>query len=143
MIYYFENGQKQNEGEFEEGFQEGNFFEWHENGKPAIQGFFKLGQKDSLWTYWDETGSKRKEEYYFFDDSVHLLNLWNAKSEKIIDKGKGHLINYYPDGKIKEEGPFVLWIAPDELGTFTITAQVSDGKGGEVEESLDIEVKGG
>ena len=46
-------------------------------------------------------------------------------------------------GKIKEEGPFVLWIAPDELGTFTITAQVSDGKGGEVEESLDIEVKGG
>lgn len=46
-------------------------------------------------------------------------------------------------GEIKEEGPFVLWISPDELGIYTITAQVSDGKGGETEESLDIEVKGG
>ena len=46
-------------------------------------------------------------------------------------------------GEIKEEGPFVLWIAPDELGTYTITSRVSDGKGGQVEESLEIEVKGG
>jgi hypothetical protein len=46
-------------------------------------------------------------------------------------------------GEIKGEGPFVSWIAPDELGTFTITVQVSDGKGGEAEESLDIEVEGG
>ena len=46
-------------------------------------------------------------------------------------------------GEIQGEGPFVSWIAPDELGIFTITVQVSDGKGGGLEESLDIEVKGG
>lgn len=46
-------------------------------------------------------------------------------------------------GEIKEEGSSVLWIAPDELGIFTITAEVSDGKGGEAEESVEIEVKGG
>ncbi|MBE9477779.1 MAG: hypothetical protein IMY81_00875 [Chloroflexi bacterium] len=46
-------------------------------------------------------------------------------------------------GEIKGDGPLVSWIAPDELGTFTITVQVSDGRGGEVEESLDIEVEGG
>ena len=46
-------------------------------------------------------------------------------------------------GEIKGEGPFVSWVAPDELGTYTITVQVSDDKGGEAEESLDIEVEGG
>ena len=46
-------------------------------------------------------------------------------------------------GEITGEGPFVSWVAPDELGTYTITVQVSDDKGGEAEESLDIEVEGG
>ena len=46
-------------------------------------------------------------------------------------------------GEIKGEGPFVSWVAPDELGIYTVTVRVSDGKGGEAEESLDIEVEGG
>lgn len=46
-------------------------------------------------------------------------------------------------GEIDGEGPFVLWIAPDELGTYTITARVSDGKSSAVEDSLEIEVTGG
>ncbi|MDD5591134.1 MAG: hypothetical protein PHY18_04325 [Dehalococcoidales bacterium] len=46
-------------------------------------------------------------------------------------------------GEITGEGPFVSWVAPEELGTYTITVYVSDGTGGEVEESLEIEVKGG
>jgi len=46
-------------------------------------------------------------------------------------------------GKIEGEGPSVLWIAPDELGTFTITVSVTDGKGGTAEQSVEIEVEGG
>lgn len=46
-------------------------------------------------------------------------------------------------GEIDGEGPFVLWIAPDELGTYTITARVSDGKSSVVEDSLEIKVTGG
>jgi hypothetical protein len=46
-------------------------------------------------------------------------------------------------GEITGEGPFVSWVAPEELGTYTITVYVSDGTGGEMEESLDIEVSGG
>jgi hypothetical protein len=46
-------------------------------------------------------------------------------------------------GEIEGDGPFVLWIAPDELGTYTITSRVSDGKSEAVEDSLEIEVTGG
>ena len=46
-------------------------------------------------------------------------------------------------GKIEGEGPSVLWIAPDELGTFTIKVSVTDSKGGMAEQSVEIEVEGG
>lgn len=37
----------------------------------------------------------------------------------------------------------MLWIAPDKLGTFTITVSVTDGKGGTAEQSVKIEVEEG
>ncbi len=46
-------------------------------------------------------------------------------------------------GEIDGEGPSVSWIAPNEVGTYTITVLVSDGKNSAVEDSLEIEVTGG
>jgi hypothetical protein len=41
-------------------------------------------------------------------------------------------------GEIKEEGEEILWIAPDTTGSYTMTAKVSDGKGGEATNSITI-----
>lgn len=41
-------------------------------------------------------------------------------------------------GNISGEGPVVIWTAPDELGTYTITVQVTDGRDGEETEQITI-----
>ncbi len=46
-------------------------------------------------------------------------------------------------GEVEGEGPYISWVAPDELGIYTITVKVGDTRGGEAEESLEIEVEGG
>ncbi len=43
-------------------------------------------------------------------------------------------------GKIEGSGPLITWIAPDSAGSYTITATVTDGKGGEVKDSVSISV---
>jgi len=46
-------------------------------------------------------------------------------------------------GEVEGEGPFISWVAPTDLGSYTITVKVADTMGGEAQESLEIEVKGG
>lgn len=41
-------------------------------------------------------------------------------------------------GNITGEGDTVTWVAPNDYGTYTITVIVTDGRGGEVRDSIDI-----
>ena len=43
-------------------------------------------------------------------------------------------------GNITGEGPAVTWVAPNTFGEYTITVTVTDGKGGQATESIDITV---
>ena len=43
-------------------------------------------------------------------------------------------------GNITGEGTVVTWVAPDAFGTYTITVTVTDGRGGQATESIDITV---
>jgi hypothetical protein len=43
-------------------------------------------------------------------------------------------------GNISGEGSGVTWVAPNAFGTYTITVTVTDGRGGEATETIDIEV---
>ena len=44
------------------------------------------------------------------------------------------------DGSIKGEGKNVLWLPPGKVGTYTVTLVVSDGKGGEARETINLRV---
>mgnify|MGYP001030022548 CR=1 FL=1 len=43
-------------------------------------------------------------------------------------------------GNISGKGALVTWVAPDTFGTYTITVTVTDGRGGQATESIDITV---
>jgi hypothetical protein len=61
---------------------------------------------------------------------------------KAIDPD-GDLLTYgwiASSGNITGSGPTVIWISPSVPGIYTVTANVSDGRGGEDSESIVIEV---
>ncbi len=45
-------------------------------------------------------------------------------------------------GSISGTGPAIQWTAPDSDGMFTVSCTVSDGKGGQIKQGVDVEVSG-
>ena len=58
---YYENGQKQGEGDFKNGKPDGLIKGWYESGKKEYERTFKDGEFDGLWTGWYENGQKLSE----------------------------------------------------------------------------------
>jgi hypothetical protein len=44
------------------------------------------------------------------------------------------------EGRIIGSGPRTMWVSPDTMGTYDVWVKVSDGKGGEVKQSVSIRV---
>ena len=88
--WWFENGEKKNEGSFKDGLENGLHKWWYENGQKGIEGTYKDGLEFGLWTYFYENGQKQIEGIY-------------TDWEKV-----GKWTYYNEDGSIKEvkEYPF-------------------------------------
>ena len=56
-VKYHENGQKQYEGTFKNGEQDGLFAEWYENGQKKYEWNYKNGKMTGLRTEWDKDGN--------------------------------------------------------------------------------------
>ena len=56
---FHENGQKQSEGEYKNGKQNGHWIGWYANGQKSKEGGFKNGKQEGLWTSWYENGRKK------------------------------------------------------------------------------------
>lgn len=62
--WYFENGQKQQEGFFVIGKEDSTWNEWYENGKQKMVGHFSNFEKNGNWTWWDEQGKITTKKNY-------------------------------------------------------------------------------
>ena len=63
-IFYYENGQKINEGTYNDGKKDGKGTQWYENGQKEIEVIYKDGEPDGLRTLWYEHGQKQYEGTY-------------------------------------------------------------------------------
>ena len=66
FTWWHSNGQKQREGEFVAGVEQGPWRWWHANGLKQTDGEFDLGKPVGSWVSWDEQGSivTGKEAYF-------------------------------------------------------------------------------
>jgi antitoxin component YwqK of YwqJK toxin-antitoxin module len=55
-VWWYPNGQKQAEGEFEEGLETGKWVWWHTNGQKMTEGEFIAGAQNGRWVRWNELG---------------------------------------------------------------------------------------
>ena len=64
--WWFENGEKKNEGSFKDGLEFGLWTYFYENSQKQIEGIYTDWEKVGKWTYYNEDGSiKEVKEYPF------------------------------------------------------------------------------
>ncbi len=78
----YDNGQKQWEGNWKDGKEEGLFTWWYRNEKKLMGRHYKNGKKDGLELFWHENGQK-KSEGKFKDGKKISVKFWNSKGEPV------------------------------------------------------------
>jgi TonB family protein len=81
FTYYYENGLRQAECEYDHNELDGPCREWYENGNPKSDYFYLDGKRSGSYKSWNEDGTAKLEIQYK-DDKKH-----------------GYFISYHPNGK--------------------------------------------
>ena len=105
--WWFENGEKKNEGTFEDGKENGLHKWWYENGHKSEERTYKNGIKEGLWTKWYNNGQKGIEETYKDGELDGLETHWYENGQKSSEKTykDGKFISkkeWNEDGSVKE-----------------------------------------
>ena len=105
--WWFENGEKKNEGTFKDGKENGLHKWWYENGHKSEERTYKNGIKDGLWTKWYNNGQKGIEETYKDGELNGLETHWYENGQKSSEKTykDGKFISkkeWNEDGSVKE-----------------------------------------
>jgi len=63
-ISWHENGNKNSEGKYINGKENGKYRVWHPNGKLYYKGQYDMGRRVGVWEFYDTLGMKIKEERF-------------------------------------------------------------------------------
>jgi len=63
-VRYYQNGEKEIEGEYKDSKKDGKWTYWYDNGKKWSEGYFKNGLSDGHFTIWYKSGKKNYEAEY-------------------------------------------------------------------------------
>lgn len=76
-VYWYNDSQKEAEGEFKMGVKVGKWTYYHENGQRMLQGTYnKKGEREGLWTEWYDTGHKNREGNFTDDLESGKWTFW-------------------------------------------------------------------
>ena len=97
--YYelYPSGNKQAEGKYKDGIQDGLFVEWYENGQKKFEFSSKDGKPDGLAVGWYEGGQKQREANYKDGKREGLMVGWHENGQKQRE------VNFKDDKEISEK----------------------------------------
>jgi antitoxin component YwqK of YwqJK toxin-antitoxin module len=75
--YFFENGQVQQEGFFENGKLEGFWVSYNEDGTKKASGFYDKGVKVGKWFFWNE---KNLNEVDYSNNAIAMVKSWKQEA---------------------------------------------------------------
>lgn len=75
--YFYDNGQVQQEGFFENGKLEGYWVAYNEDGTKKSSGFYKEGVKVGKWFFWKETNLS---EVDYASNSIQNIKNWKKEA---------------------------------------------------------------
>ena len=75
--YFYENGQVQQEGFFENGKLEGFWVSYNEDGSKKSSGFYADGIKTGKWFFWNE---KNLSEVDYSNNAIAMVKNWKQEA---------------------------------------------------------------
>lgn len=112
-IEYHDNRQKESEGEYVNGEQEGLWTSWHENGQKESEGKYVNGKKEGTWVMWHDNGQKESEGKFVNGEQDGLWVEWHRNGQKKYEENYvngeryGSWVWWHDNGQKDQEGKFV------------------------------------
>ena len=99
-ITYYPNGQIKEKYQLRKGKHNGECIFYYEDGTLEAKGYFRNGKMDGEWIYYYPDGKTMTLQTIRNGNTIRF-DSWDQIGQKVIDKGTGTLIIYYPNGSIK------------------------------------------
>jgi len=93
--FYYGTGIKAGQLNYAKDVLSGDCYYWYENGVPKQFGAYKNGQKYGQWVTWDNLGNKRKEEFFYSNDSAKIIAAWDERRKEIKPSAEGKYTDVY------------------------------------------------
>ena len=78
--YFYDNGQVQQEGYFENGKLEGYWVSYNEDGTKNASGFYKEGAKVGKWFFWKDVNLS---EVDYSNNAIAMVKTWKQEAVAI------------------------------------------------------------
>ena len=95
----YTNGQKEEEGNYKDGKEDGLWTEWHKNGQKQSESNWKEGKEDGLEVWWHENGQKKSEVNYKDGEFEGITTQWHENGQKKSEVS-------WEDGDVISDGKF-------------------------------------
>jgi len=111
-LFYYPDGKKNREINYENGIENGIWRMWHENGNLYIEQNKINGKTKGLWKEYYENG-KIKEIGEYLEDSYTPKDYWDEEGNQLLKNGTGKKIEKFGAGLIDifehyfEDGKFI------------------------------------
>ena len=119
---WFENGQVQEQGWYDQHREAGDWQWWDDNGQRIAQGTFQEGRREGAWTFWYSNGVKQMDARYAGGEGQGLWTLY-------YDDGQKWAEGQYVEGEIS--GFWTIWdefgeLNPERTGVYDKGKRISD-----------------
>jgi antitoxin component YwqK of YwqJK toxin-antitoxin module len=109
-IYFYNNGQLQSQGPYDNDKRSGLWRYWYDNGQLELEEHYDNGKKSGLRREWYHSGLLRSEIQYMHDKEEGMFRTWyetgELKSEGYYNNGKksGLYSMWYINGQLESQG---------------------------------------
>ncbi|MCA9133754.1 MAG: hypothetical protein KDA45_11390 [Planctomycetales bacterium] len=82
-VTFFPNGQRESEGNYEQGKRSGTFAWWYSNGQQRTVGEYRNDAEHSEWTWWHENGMKQAVGMFAEGTRIDEWSVWNEEGKLV------------------------------------------------------------
>lgn len=82
-ITYFESGQRESEGQYDNGKKTGTFVWWYSNGQQKTVGEYQKDREEGKWSWWHENGMREASGTFAAGVKVDQWSVWSPEGKLV------------------------------------------------------------